>query len=83
MMHTKQLPDDLFDVLYAADNTFEHDWRTGDLVVWDNLATQHARESVIRQGPERSLRKVIAPKPYATLRASVELPTFNRRSATG
>jgi alpha-ketoglutarate-dependent taurine dioxygenase len=78
---SEQLLDELFDVLYAPDNRVEHDWRPGDLVVWDNLAAQHARGKVTEIGPERSLRKVIAPKPDPTLRASVEVPTFDRRAA--
>jgi taurine dioxygenase len=78
---SEALLEELFDVLYAADNTYEHDWREGDLVLWDNIATQHARGVVTEQGPERSLRKVIAPKPDAAFSASVERPTFDR--ATG
>lgn len=80
---SERLLDQLFDILYAPENTFEHDWRTGDLVVWDNLAAQHARGRVTQQGPERSLRKVIAPRPDAALQASVERPTFDRRTAAG
>lgn len=78
---SEQLLTELFDVLYAPENTFEHDWRAGDLVVWDNLATQHARGIVTQQGPERSLRKVIAPKPDAAFNATVERPTFDRAAA--
>jgi taurine dioxygenase len=33
----------LFAHLYAAANVYEHHWRKGDLIVWDNLAIQHAR----------------------------------------
>ncbi len=76
---SEQLLEELFGVLYASDNTLEHDWRAGDLVVWDNIATQHARGVVTQQGPERSLRKVIAPKPDAAFKASVELPKFDRQ----
>jgi taurine dioxygenase len=78
---SEQLLDELFAVLYAPENTFEHDWRAGDLVVWDNLATQHARGIVTEQGPERSLRKVIAPKPDAAFKASIERPKFDRATA--
>jgi len=78
---SEQLLNEVFTVLYAPENAFEHDWRVGDLVVWDNLATQHARGRVVQQGPERSLRKVIAPRPDAALQASVERPTFNRRAS--
>jgi len=33
----------LFIYLYAPDNIYEHRWNKGDLVIWDNLALQHAR----------------------------------------
>jgi taurine dioxygenase len=54
---------ELFAYLYAPATTWQHDWRDGDLVVWDNLAVQHARPSVALEGPARVLRKVIAPMP--------------------
>lgn len=75
---SEQLLEDAFAVLYAPANTYEHDWRERDLVVWDNIATQHARGVVTEQGPERSLRKVIAPAPSEAFRASIEKPTFAR-----
>lgn len=34
---------DLFAHLYAPERRYEHPWRVGDLVIWDNLAVQHAR----------------------------------------
>ncbi len=34
---------ELFATLYAAERRYEHIWRRGDLVIWDNLAIQHAR----------------------------------------
>jgi taurine dioxygenase len=37
------LLEELFAHLYAPDNVYEHHWCKGDLVVWDNLAVQHAR----------------------------------------
>ncbi len=80
---SEQLLDHLFDVLYSPEHAVEHDWRAGDLVVWDNLAAQHARGHVAEVGPERSLRKVIAPKPDAAFRASIEAPKFDRSSAPG
>ena len=33
----------LFAELYAPNRRYEHIWRVGDLVIWDNLAIQHAR----------------------------------------
>ena len=37
---------ELFTHLYAEGAVYEHVWRQGDLVVWDNLAVQHARGQV-------------------------------------
>ena len=33
----------LFIYLYAPENIYEHRWCNGDLIIWDNLALQHAR----------------------------------------
>ncbi len=33
---------ELFSYLYEPSTILEHEWRTGDLVVWDNITTQHA-----------------------------------------
>ena len=44
--------------LAADDNGYRHEWRTGDLVVWDNLALQHGRPAVEHSG-ERTLRRVV------------------------
>ena len=33
----------LYAELYAADRVYAHRWRPHDLVIWDNLAVQHAR----------------------------------------
>jgi taurine dioxygenase len=47
----------LFAALAAPANVVEHEWRTGDLVVWDNRALQHGRPPL--PGPsERTLRRV-------------------------
>lgn len=47
--------------LYAADNTFTHRWTNGDLLIWDNVATQHARPALTGGGKEqrRTLRRVL------------------------
>jgi taurine dioxygenase len=34
---------ELFARLYAPERQYEHVWREGDLLIWDNLAVQHAR----------------------------------------
>jgi len=78
---SEALLEELFAVLYDDDHAFDHDWRGRDLVVWDNLAVQHGRGLLTQAGTERSLRKVTAPRPSATVAAGVERPTFDRGTA--
>lgn len=49
------LLNEIFEYLYAPENIYTHRWRTGDLMVFDNLALQHCRT----QGGRRTLRRVI------------------------
>jgi taurine dioxygenase len=48
---------ELFRQLYQPSNVYEHQWVTGDLIVWDNLAVQHGRRP-IPPGCRRRLRRV-------------------------
>lgn len=54
---SEALLQDLFKTLYADDNVYEHHWSTGDLIVWDNLACQHARRDTPATS-RRTLRRV-------------------------
>ncbi len=63
----------LFDHLYAEDRRLRIDWHARDLVVWDNIATQHSRGNVTPDGPTRTLRKVATPVPKLD---ADEVPTF-------
>jgi taurine dioxygenase len=71
---SESLLGELFEHLYAPSNVIVHEWRTGDLVVFDNLAVQHSRGNVERDGPARTLRKVIAPAPSDL--SDADRPTF-------
>jgi alpha-ketoglutarate-dependent taurine dioxygenase len=51
----------LFEYLYDPANVIDHEWRQGDLVVWDNLAVQHARPNVEEDGAVRTLRRFASP----------------------
>jgi len=48
----------LFDHFYRAEAVLEHRWRTGDLVIWDNIALQHSRPDLGEAG-RRILQRVI------------------------
>jgi taurine dioxygenase len=65
--------DELFDHMCAPERRVQHEWRAGDLVVWDNLALQHCRPNVETEGPARTLRKVGFPMPK--MRAE-QMPTY-------
>ncbi len=52
-----RLFDELATYTYASENCYEHHWRVGDLVVWDNVALQHARDEFPNSGL-RILRRV-------------------------
>jgi taurine dioxygenase len=47
----------LFEHLYQPAHRYQHEWHTGDLVLWDNHAVQHARPEVGTEEP-RTLRRV-------------------------
>lgn len=64
---SEELLEKLFDHLYKGDEKIlSHYWREGDLVLWDNIALQHARPNIDREGPTRTLRKTFAPPPPRT-----------------
>lgn len=72
------LLEEIFSHLYAPENVFAHEWRKGDLVMWDNLALQHARANVKADGPARTLRKTFAPMPEFL---KTRIPQFARAGA--
>jgi taurine dioxygenase len=51
--------------LFADRNTYLHNWQVGDLLVWDNVALQHARKPVPEDG-RRTLRRVVGLDPSVT-----------------
>lgn len=76
------LLDQLFEHMYQPEWTFAHHWRTGDLVVWDNMAAQHGRPYVEGGGPARTLRKIHAPNKELDryLKQMADVPTYEKAS---
>src|SRR5262249_23577415 len=54
---SEALLDDVFAVLYGPQNTYEHRWRVGDVIVWDNISLHHGRHE-FPVGEERTLQRV-------------------------
>jgi taurine dioxygenase len=81
------LLDELFSYLYQENTIYEHAWQPGDLIVWDNLAIQHARHATTT-GTRTLQRVTIAelgrydqvPTDLASFK---ELRTANRGAAWG
>jgi taurine dioxygenase len=55
---SRDLLHEVYGHLYAPAHVLEHRWRNGDLIVWDNIALQHARGNLDRVG-KRLLQRVI------------------------
>jgi taurine dioxygenase len=58
---------ELFRYLYAEENVYQHSWHNGDLVIWDNLALQHARPDLSGCVPRLLQRIVVAEKTFFEL----------------
>jgi len=71
---SERLLEELFAHLYDPAYGWNHEWRERDLVVWDNLALQHARQNVAVEGPARTLRKVASPVPKLNFD---EIPSYS------
>ena len=54
---SREVLDTICDIVEADDNVYEHVWRPGDIVVWDNLSCVHARTDWPRE-QRRTLRRV-------------------------
>jgi taurine dioxygenase len=54
----EELLQTLFRALYEDTNLYEHHYVNHDLVIWNNLATQHARPARIDQNP-RTFRRLV------------------------
>jgi taurine dioxygenase len=55
---SEELLSSIFERSYRPENVYEHVWDLGDLVVWDNLAVQHARGNQAHM-TRRTLRRVV------------------------
>jgi taurine dioxygenase len=53
--------------LFAPDNIYQHVWANGDLVVWDNLALQHARPNLAPVTKRVLQRATVATKTFFEL----------------
>lgn len=49
----------LFDVLYDEEYVYDHIWQQNDLVMFDNIATQHARKGFYGKPGVRTLRRTV------------------------
>ena len=62
----RALLSEIFDQLYAPDRIYEHVWHNGDVVIWDNVALQHARGNLASAGRRILQRVIVGPHAHAT-----------------
>ena len=69
---SRQLLDELFSRIGEAECTYSHDWQPGDLVMWDQLGTVHAKQP-FDSTERRIMRQVVSifGEPDAPWRAEV------------
>lgn len=74
---SQALLEELFGYLLDEGNVYEHSWNNGDLLIWDNFATLHARRSL--EGVERrTLQRLTLGK----LSFPLAFPGFSMRKHT-
>ena len=70
---SRSLLDRIFrEYLYTPENEYEHRWQVGDLVVWDNLALQHARRPCPTEAGARTFRRVAVCESGNAIQETVE-----------
>jgi taurine dioxygenase len=55
---SRDLLHEVYDRIYAPDLVYEHRWRNGDFLIWDNIGLQHRRGKLDNCG-KRVLQRVI------------------------
>ena len=69
-----QMVAEILAALYRQDEIYEHRWRKGDLLVWDNLALQHARGDIASVGIRRLRRVASAVAGFEELYPELDSP---------
>ncbi len=63
--------------LYSEGNVYVHQWRNGDLVIWDNIAIQHGRrdmEGAAKQAARTLRRVIVSEKSNQEILAGIDMP---------
>lgn len=55
---SQEMFDEIDAAVYVDSNTFRHHWQLNDMVIWDNVALQHARDA-LDPNYTRTLRRVV------------------------
>jgi taurine dioxygenase len=53
---SRKLLQQVYEYMYSPEHVYEHWWRNGDLIIWDNRVVQHSRGNVAAVGA-RTLRR--------------------------
>lgn len=56
---SEALIQELWDHIYADENTYTHRWEKGDIIIWDNIALQHTRPADMGSEVRHLRRQII------------------------
>ncbi len=72
---SEDLLQELWSIELGKENIYEHFWRNGDVILWDNMALLHARGDVSAVGNRTLQRVTIAEKGYVDIFPQVDVKT--------
>lgn len=74
---SEELLQELFSYVEAPDDTYEHSWHNGDLLIWDNFAMLHARKNL-----DGIVNRTLQRMTLGTHSFHMAYPNFNMRQHT-
>ncbi len=72
---SEDLLQELWSIELGKENIYDHSWRKGDVILWDNMALLHARGDVSAVGNRTLQRVTIAEKGYVDIFPQVDVKT--------
>ena len=76
---SERLLNELFEHLAAAQNSYSHRWRTGDILVWDNFGCVHARDNLDGVARRTLRRATIGEQSFREAYPNWDMRTFTDR----
>ena len=79
---SRDLLNAIYDHLYQPAHVYEHRWRNGDFLMWDNIALQHMRGALQDCGPRVLQRVIVGTEGVAPHIALTDIPVAGQPPAS-